>query len=190
MPRGAEEDEQVETGTGSGASQGPGRTEGLDGRIARVIAELDRAGVAYELVFHEPVFTAEEAQVVKEKVAGHGCRTLFLVTAREDRVFLVLAGDEKRADLRALARGLGTSRLSFGRPELLSELTGLVPGSVSPFGLLNDDGGRVELVVDGDLLPDRILVHPNLNTATVALNCRDLVDFFRARGRVVRVWEH
>src|SRR5919198_551216 len=73
----------------------------------------------------------------------------------------------KRVDLRALADQIGDGKLSFASPERLMTHLGLTPGSVSPFGLINDRAHAVRVVLDRDLKQaSRLSVHPNINTAT------------------------
>jgi Ala-tRNA(Pro) deacylase len=82
---------------------------------------------------------------------------------------------------------LGDDRLSFGSPERLMAELGLTPGSVSPFGLLNDDDGTVIVIVDEDLRGAAGLIfHPNINTASVVVSWEDLERFLESRSNPVR----
>ena len=69
--------------------------------------------------------------------------------------------------MKTLHKRIDSARLSFGRPELLAELLGVVPGSVTPFGVINDHRGRVTVILDAALLRhDKLNFHPLENTAT------------------------
>jgi Ala-tRNA(Pro) deacylase len=82
---------------------------------------------------------------------------------------------------------LGDDRLSFGSPDRLMNHLGLTPGAVSPFGLLNDAAHRVQVVLDADLRrADRLVFHPNVNTASVTISFADLQRFLTAQGNPVR----
>jgi Ala-tRNA(Pro) deacylase len=93
-------------------------------------------------------------------------------------------------DLRRVADLVGDDRLSFGSPERLMKHLGLTPGSVSPFGLLNDPGRSVQVLLDVSLKHSaRVAFHPNINTATVVLSLADFERFLAWCGHVVRFLE-
>ncbi len=85
----------------------------------------------------------------------------------------------KRVDLKAFRQAQGIRPLSFASEEDLMELLGLIPGAVTPLGLLNDAQKRVNLFLDP---PGLIGVHPNDNTATLWLKAEDLIRFLREQG--------
>jgi Ala-tRNA(Pro) deacylase len=63
------------------------------------------------------------------------------------------------------------------------ELLGVTPGSVTPFGLINDREGRVHVVLDACLAGDGpVNFHPLVNTATTTIAAADLITFLRATG--------
>jgi Ala-tRNA(Pro) deacylase len=93
----------------------------------------------------------------------------------------------KRADLRAVADQIGDGKLSFASPERLMAHLGVTPGSVSPFGLINDAAHDVRVFLDRDLeKAARISFHPNTNTVTVVLAFADFERFLAARGNPVK----
>ena len=93
----------------------------------------------------------------------------------------------KRADLRGVADQIGDGKLSFASPERLLTHLGVTPGSVSPFGLINDASREVRVFLDADLkAAERISFHPNINTVTVVLAFTDFERFLAARGNPVR----
>jgi Ala-tRNA(Pro) deacylase len=154
---------------------------------AAVYAELDRLSIAYTSHEHPPVFTAEEAAVHWAGLDGAGVKNLFLRNKKGNRHYLVILGIEKQADLRRLATAIGDDRLSFASPERLAKHLGLTPGSVSPFGLINDAGRAVTVIIDADVrTAGRLIFHPNLNTASVTLAFADFERFLAARGNPVR----
>jgi Ala-tRNA(Pro) deacylase len=94
----------------------------------------------------------------------------------------------KRVDLKDLVKIVGDDRLSFGSPERLMTELGLTPGSVSPFGLINDDDGSVRVLIDQDLRgAERLIFHPNINTASVVVSWGDLERFLATRRNGVRI---
>lgn len=142
-----------------------------------ILADL---GIAYEEIEHAPVYTMEQAQFIKDRISGTGCKNLFLTDHRRTKYLLVILEENKQADLKQIAAVAGTSRLSFGSNEELYELLRLSPGSVSPFGIIHDIGNRVTLLIDADLQGKRLLFHPNINTKTMAIsfdNTRKFIEY-------------
>ena len=91
------------------------------------------------------------------------------------------------ADLRAVADQIGDGKLSFASPERLMTHLGLAPGSVSPFGLVNDRAHAVRVVIDRDLqAAARLSFHPNINTATLVVSTTDFTRFLAACGNTVK----
>jgi Ala-tRNA(Pro) deacylase len=153
-----------------------------------VYAALDALGIAYERYEHPAVFNADDASKYWNPIAGTQCKNLFLRNKKGDRHYLVVLEISKRADLKDLVKLVGDDRLSFGSPERLMAELGLTPGSVSPFGLLNDADGSVRVLVDRDLRgADRLIFHPNINTASVVVSWSDLERFLSTRSNIVRV---
>jgi Ala-tRNA(Pro) deacylase len=148
---------------------------------------LDTMGIGYERYEHPPVFTAEEAAEHWKDVPGTPVKNLFLRNKKGDRHYLVILAVDKQADLKRLVKVIGDDRLSFGSPERLDQHLGLTPGSVSPFGLINDAAKTVRVVIDDDLRrAERLIFHPNINTASVTISFADLERFLASRGNSVR----
>ena len=155
--------------------------------IAQVTSALDKLGIAYDLHRHPPVFTADEAARHWAAIDATRVKNLFLRNKKGDRHYLVILGIGKLADLRHLVKVIGDDRLSFGSPERLMARLGLTPGSVSPFGLLNDSTHAVRVIVDADLKrADRLIFHPNVNTASLTISRADFERFLESRGNTVR----
>ena len=110
---------------------------------AELFAYLDRLGIAHPTVTHPPVFTVEEARELRGQIAGAHTKNLFLRDKR-GALYLVTALEDAAIELKSLHRLLGASgRFSFGSADLLRDTLGVEPGSVTPFGALNDTAGRV-----------------------------------------------
>lgn len=141
-----------------------------------VFETLEKLGIPYELQEHPAAFTMEEIEMLGIDRDGNIVKNLFLRDAKGKRHFLVVVNGEKQINLKSLSEKLDSSRLSFASEERLAKYLKLTKGSVSPFGILNDDERAVVLVFDKDLqnLHD-IGVHPNDNTATVWLSFSDLL---------------
>lgn len=158
-----------------------------DDQIAPVLAELDALGIHYTMHTHPAVFTSEEAAGHWAGIDATRVKNLFLRNKKGDRHYLVILEIGKQADLRQLVKIIGDDRLSFGSPERLMARLGLTPGSVSPFGLINDPSKSVQVIIDADLRnAERLIFHPNINTASLIVSFVDLERFLSARGNVVR----
>lgn len=155
-----------------------------------VYAALDSLGIPYEAHTHPPVFTAEEAAVHWAGIPGTQCKNLFLRNKKGNRHYLVILEISKQADLKQLVKFVGDDRLSFGSPERLMAELGLTPGSVTPFGLLNDADASVRVLIDADLRgAERLIFHPNINTASVVVSWDGLERFLGSRGNRVQFAE-
>lgn len=150
---------------------------------ADLFAFLDDLGVAHETIEHEAVFTVAESAHLRSRIEGGKSKNLFLKDKKE-RLFLLTAEDEAAIDLKTLHHRLGAQgRLSFASADLLLEVWGVTPGSVTPFGAINDREGRVTVALDKGLLAKgRVNFHPLLNTATTAVSADGLLAFLRASG--------
>jgi Ala-tRNA(Pro) deacylase len=154
---------------------------------AKVLEVLDELGIGYTRREHPPVFTVEQAEKQWTDVQGAHCKNLFLRNKKGNRHYLVILLSRKQADLRGLNEKLNEDRLSFASPERLRQYLGLEPGSVSPFGLINDHRKEVIVIVDQDLKnEDRVNFHPNVNTATVGISAADFEKFLGWSGQTVR----
>lgn len=152
-------------------------------REQAVLDHLRGLGIDYRRYEHPPVMTVDEANQYWQEIEGVHAKNLFLRNAKGDRHFLVVMEETKSADLKALAELLGSSKLSFASPERLEKYLGLSPGAVSPFGLINDSGREVTVVLDRSLADSQYIpFHPNVNTATLRVSYADFERFLAERG--------
>jgi len=141
-------------------------------RFARddFLAWLDDQGLVHTTVEHPAVFRVEEGLDLKAGLPGAHTKNLFLKD-KKGRLWLISARQDTEIDLKRLDKVIGAARLSFGNAELMAEVLGLTPGSVTALGLINDAVGRVSFVVDRRLWEAAIVnFHPLLNTATTGLD--------------------
>ena len=157
---------------------------------AKVYEALDSLGIPYTRHEHPPVFTVEQAERHWTDISGAHCKNLFLRNKKGNRHYLVILPSIKQADLRQLNARLNEDRLSFGSAERLRKYLGLEPGSVSPFGLINDSRKAVSVIVDLDLRrAGRVNFHPNVNTVTVGIDMADFERFLAWTGNEIRFFE-
>jgi len=154
---------------------------------AAVTARLAALGIPFTRKEHPPVATVEEAAVHWADIDATHCKNLFLRNQKGSRHYLVIIEHAKKADLRSVADQIGDGKLSFASPERLMTRLGLTPGSVSPFGLINDMTHAVRVVLDRDLKSAaRLSFHPNINTATLTIAAGDFQKFLEACGNTVQ----
>lgn len=139
----------------------------------KVFEILDKLDIKYDKAEHEAVYHVAESQKIDRQLEGIGCKTLFLKD-KENNYYLYVIRGTKRADLKDVASKLQCTRLSFGKEEELYEKVGLRPGSVSPFGIINDNG-EVGMIIDNELVENKIVVHPNVNTISLSIRYEDLI---------------
>lgn len=138
-------------------------------------------------VDHPPVFSVEESAELYAKIPGGHTKNLFLKDAK-GALFLIVAHHRTRVDLKRLPPVIDSARLSFGPAELLQEVMGVKPGSVTAFAVMNDAGQQVRVVMDRNLMEfDIINLHPMENSATTSIARDDLLRFIRATGHIPQI---
>ena len=153
-----------------------------------LFAYLDRLGIAHKTITHPAVFTVGEAQLLRGAVPGGHTKNLFL-RDKKGAAYLVVASEDAAIELRGLHRQLGASgRFSFGSAELMRELLGVEPGSVTPFAVINDTARRVTVVLDAAMMAHETLnFHPLVNTGTTTISREGLLKFLEATGHRPRI---
>ena len=142
--------------------------------MQQILLLLEQLKISYNFVEHEAVYTCEQAEFVKDLIDGQGCKNLFLRNSKK-QYFLYILPDNKRADLKEVGKQLNIGHLSFGSEQALWDVLKLKAGSVSPFGIINDDDNLVTLIIDSDLKDNVLLFHPNDNRATLSIEYDDLI---------------
>jgi Ala-tRNA(Pro) deacylase len=153
-----------------------------------LFAALDRLGIAHRTVTHPPLFTVEESQALRGAIPGGHTKNLFL-RDKKGALFLVTALEDAAIELKSLHRRLGASgRFSFGSADAMLETLGVMPGAVTPFGVMNDAAGRVTVVLDAELMRHTTInAHPLVNTMTTSIGREDLVRFLESTGHPPRI---
>lgn len=148
-----------------------------------LFAKLDAMGIAHETVAHEPAFTVNDAQHLRGELEGAHIKNLFLRDKKKN-IWLVTVLEEREVDLKQLRGVLGAKgNLSFGSPDLLMDCLGVIPGSVTPLGVVNDRDGRVSVVLDKGILDHaKANVHPLRNDRTTQIAAQDLLRLLEAEN--------
>ncbi len=148
----------------------------------KVYAYLEKINVTYIKHVHPPVFTVEEANEHWENITGMHCKNLFLRDKKGRRHYLIVLESSKQVDIKKMNKQLN-ERLSFASQERLLKHLGLTPGSVSPFGLINNLDNEVRLILDQDIKnADEVNFHPNVNTATLTLSNVNFMHYLNVVG--------
>ena len=143
---------------------------------------LEELGIETQTKDHAPVFTVEEARALRGEIAGGHCKNLFLKD-KKSQAWLIVCREDTQVDLKALPGKIGAARISFGKPDLLGQLLGVEPGSVTPFALINDTNQDVNVVLEAEMMAhDIINFHPLENTSTTSISSNDLAAFIRSCG--------
>jgi Ala-tRNA(Pro) deacylase len=146
---------------------------------------LDRLGIAHKTVEHEATFTVEEGRDLKATMPGGHSKNLFMKD-KDGTIVLISAWADSPLKLNQLHKLIGTRRLSFASGELMEEVLGVTPGSVTAFALMNDTAGRVRFIADAALMAfDTVNFHPLVNTATTAISSVGLRQFVEATNHTL-----
>ncbi|MDP8996147.1 MAG: prolyl-tRNA synthetase associated domain-containing protein [Pseudomonadota bacterium] len=152
-----------------------------------LFALFDELAIETNTIEHIPVFTVEDAQKVHGDIKGGHCKNLF---CKDEKgvLWLIVALEDARIDLKAAKDRIESRRLSFGRPELLMEILGVEPGSVTPFSLINDKANKTNVILDAAMMKLELLnFHPLKNDATTTISSVDLIKFIKATGHEPKV---
>lgn len=156
-------------------------------KLYQILQDLNIQYVKYE---HPALHTVEEAEKYYMGIDAGKSKSLFLRNKKGTTYYLVMIESTKRADLKKLSSLLDESSISFASPEKLTEYLGLKPGSVSPFGLINNLDKSVQVIVDKELLKyQKLSYHPNINTATLVIKTDDFEKFLAWTGNKINYLE-
>lgn len=147
---------------------------------------LTSRGIEYEVTEHGAVFNMEEMSHVELPHPEADAKNLFVRDDKKRNYYLITVRGDKRVDLKKFREEHSTRQLSFASENDLMNLLGLIPGAVTPLGILNDSERKVKFLLDEELVNGGLIgVHPNDNTATVWLKTTDLIDIVTEHGNEV-----
>ena len=150
---------------------------------AELYSLLDSLMIPYEYHEHPPVATVEEAMKYWSGIDSGHCKNIFLRNHKGDRHYLVIAHHATTLVIKDLETKLKQGKLSFASDRRMMQYLGVTRGSVSPFGLINDNGHHVHLFIDRTLMDyDRLSFHPNTNTASIIIPRKGLFTFLSHTG--------
>ena len=146
-----------------------------------ILALLEQYHIPYEITEHKAVYTMEQLSEVPLPYPEDDAKNLFVRDDKKKHYFLITVRGRSRLDLKLFSKEQGTRRLSMASAEDLHRFLHLPPGSVTPFGLLNDESRQVIFYLDQSFLDGscRIGIHPNDNRATLWISAKHLVCFLK-----------
>ncbi|MFH2094279.1 MAG: prolyl-tRNA synthetase associated domain-containing protein [Bacteroidota bacterium] len=144
---------------------------------------LDKLNIVYSYDEHPPAPTIEEAKKYWKDLEAKHCKNIFFRNHKGNRHYLVILEHTQNLSIHDLEKRLKQGKLSFASEQRMMKYLGLTPGSVTPFGLINDSTHHVHLFIDENLLlAERISFHPNINTATLTIMFSDFIKFLEWTG--------
>jgi len=154
---------------------------------------FERMEIQFEYHEHPPLNTIEDAIVHWKDYNSGRCKNIFFRNHKGDRHYLVVLEHLRQLNIKDLEKRLKQGKLTFASDQRLKKYLGVEPGSVSPFGLINDNENHVHLFIDEELKEsERLAFHPNVNTASLVISKTDFLKFLEHTGNTyefIRLYE-
>ena len=155
-------------------------------------ASVDEFLIAHQIEFtlheHPAVYTTDQAAVHTAHIPGMDCKNLLLKDQKDKRFFLLILPASEKADLTEFASKVGEKKLSFANSKNLKDLLGVEPGSVSPFGLINDHDKTVEVYIHSKVInAEKVKFHPNRNTASLEISNAMFQKYLESMGHEIKI---
>lgn len=152
-------------------------------RIEKVLQYLNEHDIQYTWYTHEEAPTIEIARTQWRADGSKHCKNLFFRNHKGNKHYLVILDCEQDLNIHDLEQRLHQGKLSFASPQRMERYLGLQPGSVSPFGLINDTENHIHMFIDANLRKHEMLsFHPNDNHATVVISYNDFMKYLAEVG--------
>ena len=147
----------------------------------QVAKKLQELGITYDVVEHPPAFTTEQADSYIEGLEGVRTKSMFLTNKKKTQYYLLIMDDQKLLDMDDFKEQVGANRIRMASAESLAEKMQLPAGTVSPFGLLNNEEKDILVYFDQDIVSEEIMTfHPNTNEKTIFIKTQDLFRFLES----------
>lgn len=148
--------------------------------LYRVLNDLS---IGYEYHEHPPISTIDAAIAHWKDYNSGRCKNIFFRNHKGDKHYLVILEHLQQVKIHDLEKRLRQGKLTFASDKRLKQYLGVEPGSVTPFGLINDKEKNVHVFIDAELEKcERLAFHPNVNTATLVIKTADLIRFLEYTG--------
>tara|TARA_B100000427_G_C15200773_1_gene460232 strand:- start:60 stop:563 length:504 start_codon:yes stop_codon:yes gene_type:complete len=154
-----------------------------------LIKAIQESGYKYKIHKHAPLHTVQDSVKLRGKIEGSHSKNLFLKN-KKNQFFLFSCLEDTRIDLKKVSMALNAGNISFANEKYLYEYLGVSPGSVTPFGLLNDKENSVFFCLDKDFLNEKIVnFHPLTNTSTLSIEIKDFIKFLIENNKKVNIFD-
>ncbi|MDU4378416.1 MAG: prolyl-tRNA synthetase associated domain-containing protein [Anaerococcus vaginalis] len=152
--------------------------------------KLNELEIDFKIVDHPPAFTTEEADKYIEGHDGVRTKSMFLTDRKKKNFYLVILDDYKRLDMDRFKDIVGEKKVKMASENSLMEKMKLPAGTVSPFGLLNNEDHDIKFFMDKEIADEEIMTfHPNTNDKTLFLKTKDLYKYLDNIGYEVNIIE-
>ena len=156
----------------------------------QVATKLQELGITCDVVEHPPAFTTEQADSYIEGMEGVRTKSMFLTNKKKTQYYLLIMDDKKRLDMDDFKVQVGADRIRMASLDSLAEKMNLPAGTVSPFGLLNNEEKDIQVYFDKEIIDEeRMTFHPNTNEKTIFISTQDLFKFLQDLGYSYQVLE-
>ena len=153
-----------------------------------IIDKLNNDKIKYQLTEHEALFTVKDSNEKRGLIEGAHTKNLFLKN-KKNNFFLFSCLENTKIDLKKLGKSNDFGNISFAQVRYLQEYLGLLPGAVTPFGLLNDSKNKVVFFLDEQLTKfEKINFHPLVNTSTITINLKNFISFLIENNKKVNIF--
>lgn len=152
---------------------------------------LNDKNIWHEITEHKAVFNMAELSEINIPYPEADAKNIFVKDDKKRNYYLITVKGDKKVDLKEFRKNNNTRALSFASENDLMDIMNLIPGSVTPLGMLNDKEMKVKLFIDKEFIESsgKRGVHPNDNTATVWLKIEDLINIIKEHGNEVEIVE-
>ena len=143
--------------------------------------KLEELGIEFEVVEHPPAFTTEQGDSYIEGLEGVRTKSMFLTNKKKTQFYLLIMDDKKTLDMDDFKEQVEANRIRMASAESLAEKMQLPAGTVSPFGLLNNEEKDIRVYFDKDIVSEEIMTfHPNTNEKTIFIKTQDIFRFIES----------
>jgi Ala-tRNA(Pro) deacylase len=155
---------------------------------SNLLNDLNKLKIPFTIKEHLPFYTVKDSELNRKNMLGIHTKNIFLKN-KKNQFFLFSCYENQIVDIKRLSKSLNIGNLSFAKEEKLNDILGVLPGSVSPFGLLNDTENLVSFYIDSKILKSEYVnFHPLENTSTVTIKSFYFLSFLLEKNKIVNTF--
>lgn len=154
-----------------------------------IIKKLKLNRIDFNIHEHDALYTVIDSKQKRGNIIGAHTKNLFLKN-KKDKFYLISCQEKTKVDIKKFSKINNAGNLSFANEKYLLDYLGVMPGSVTPFGLLNDINNNIVYIIDNHLLAfEKINFHPLINTATITLKTSDFFKFMIKNKKKISIFD-